>query len=247
MLNILTAGCAMGVVKDTVEKWNLEHPELQAGFRPGGSVDLVRDVKQSVPCDVIVSADNKLFDDMLIPEYADDYQIFAGNKIVIVQNGNKPISSDNWREMLLKPDTTFGHHNPFVDPGGYRAVMSILLADNVEEGLSEKLMNHKGHVGMAKDFKGPLDTDFIFYYYSGAKSKGKPFAELPAVMDLSDENLADVYAKAKFAVDDENVVTGAPICHAVAIPKASKNQKAAKEFVNLFLSSNFEKYDFLKR
>lgn len=246
-LFVYTAGCAMSLVADTAEKWNKLHPELPAMVKVGGSVDLVRAVVAGDPCDVIVSADDKLFQDMLVPKFANGYTVFAGNRMVIVPTGEKQIDSNNWKEILLNPNNTFGHHDPYGDPGGYRAVMAMLLADNIENGLAEKLMNHKGHIGMDKNSKHNAEPDFMFSYASGPISRNKPFASLPAVMDLSDDNLAETYSKVSFAVDNKNTVTATPIAHAVTMPKTANHKESAQEFIDMLLSAELEKYGFLPR
>lgn len=248
-LQIFTAGVAMGLVRKTVEVWNAEHADFQASFQPGGSVDLVRKVVAGENCDLLITADQTLIETMLMPKYADGYCVFAGNKMAIVAAEGKDISSENWKEKLLDPAATFNHHSPYGDPGGYRAVMSILLADRVEAGLSQKLMDHPGHYGMDPnlDPRSMPKCDYSFGYYSGAASRGGAFAELPAVMDLSDDKLADVYASVEFAVDADNTVKGTPIAHGMTIPLASKHPKQARAFAQLFLQNDFAAANFQPR
>ena len=246
-LHVFCAGVSMKPVKETADKWNALHPELPVVVTPGGSVDLIRDCIAGDPCDVLISADDAIIRTMMMPEYADGYRIWAGNKMVLIGEG---ITSENWEEKLLAPDATFKHHNPYGDPGGYRAVMAMLLADEYKPGLAERLMNHPGHIGMEKNagpFGGMKEAKYEFGYYSGAKSFGRNYAELPAVMDLSDPALADTYSKAGFAIDDENTVTAAPIAHALTIPKTAAHKEAAKEFAMMFLALDKEAVGFLPR
>ena len=246
-LHVFCAGVAMKLVKETAEKWNTLHPELPVVMTPGGSVDLVRDCLAGAPCDVLISADDAIIRTMMIPEHADGYRIWAGNKMVIAGEG---ITSENWEQKLLDPTATFKHHNPYGDPGGYRAVMTMLLADEYKPGIADRLMNHPGHIGMEKNagpFGSMKEAKYEFMYYSGAKSFGKNFAELPAVMDLSDPALAYIYAKVGFSVDDDNTVIATPIAHALAIPKTAIHKKAAKEFAEMFLAIDKAEAGFLPR
>ena len=96
-------------------------------------------------------------------------------------------------------------------------------------------------------FGNQKEAKYEFTYYSGAKSSGLNFAELPAVMDLSDPALADTYAKVSFAVDNENTVIATPIAHALAIPIAAAHKEAAKEFAKMFLAIDKEAAGFLPR
>lgn len=246
-LQVFTAGVAIGVTKEAIQRWNLKHPELQAEMHPGGSVDLIRQVLAGERCDVLILADDTNIESMLMPKYARGYKVFAGNKMVIAGKG---INSENWMERLLDPSSTFSHTNPYGDPSGYRAIMTILLADRLKKGMAHQLMSHPGHLGMEHDpAKGKLmpEADYMFTYYSGAKARGGDFAELPESIDLSSQDLKEEYAKVSFAVDDENTVYGAPIVHALTIPETAKFKDAAKEFAAQFLASDFAAFHFLPR
>lgn len=248
-LQIYSAGVARKLAQKTIERWNEDHPELQASLTVYGSVDLARRVLNGERCDVLIVADDMVIKSMLIPKKAKDCQVFAGNRMVVSANEGYEISSENWKEKLLAPDATFDHHDPYGDPGGYRAVMAMMLADRVEPGLSDKILNHPGHFGMDKNQKPEElpEIRYSFEYYTTAVTKGVPFAELPKVMNLSDPALAEEYAKVQFAVDDENTVAGTPICHALTIPVTAKYSDAAHEFVDLFLKNDFSAHGFLER
>lgn len=246
-LHILCAGVSWRLVKEVAEQWNKSHPELPAVVTPGGSVDLIREVISGQPCDLLISADDAIIRSMMIPEYAEGYRIWAGNKMVII---GEDLTDDNWIEKLLADNGTFKHHNPYADPGGYRAVMAILLADKYKPGLTEHLMNHPGHIGMEKNpsfFSSQKETKYTFMYHSAAKSSGKNFAELPEIMNLSNPSLAEEYAQVSFAVDEKNTVIATPIAHALTIPKNAMHQKAAKEFAKMFLDIDKAAEGFVSR
>ena len=246
-LHVFCAGVSMKMVKATAQRWNEMHPELPSVVTPGGSVDLIRDCIGGEACDLLISADDAIIRSMMLPEYADGYRIWAGNKMVVI---GEDITAENWEEKLLAEDATFKHGNPYGDPGGYRAVMAMLLADACKPGLADRLMNHPGHIGMDKDpgpFGNQRQAKYEFMYRSGAKTSGRNFAELPAVMDLSDPALAEEYAKVSFAVDDKNTVTATPIAHALTIPKSALHKEAAKEFARMFLAIDKEAEGFLHR
>lgn len=240
-LQVFCAGVVMEQAKAVMRQWNIAHPELQAEVHVGGSADLVNRIRAGERCDLLLSADDILIDRMM-PDYFKGYVIFAGNKIVLCGDG---LTSDNWRDKLLDPGATFMHLDPYGDPAGYRAVMAMLLADQVEPGLSSRLMEHPGHLGMVRGFVPfGLDPDFRFAYYSQAKTKALPFTELPRVMDLSDPALADVYATASFAIDDETVIHGSPIAHALSIPVGARFPEEARQFARAFLETDFVSYGF---
>ncbi|MDD3656095.1 MAG: substrate-binding domain-containing protein [Atribacterota bacterium] len=246
-LNVLCAGVSMKLVKDTVEKWNKLHPDLPAIYVPGGSVDLIRDCINGKACDLLISADDTIIRSMMIPEYAEGYRIWAGNRMVVI---GEDINSDNWEEKLLAEEATFKHSNPYGDPGGYRAVMTMLLADNYKPGLTDRLMNHPGHIGMEKDpnpFHNQKEAKYLFMYGSAVKMFGKNYAELPEIMNLSNPALAEEYAKVSFAVDEKNTVIATPIAHALAIPKTALHKNPAKEFARMFLAIDKKADGFIPR
>lgn len=214
---------------------------------PGGSVDLIRDCIAGEACDLLISADDAIIRSMMLPQHADGYRIWAGNKMVVA---GEDITAENWEEKLLAEDATFRHGDPYGDPGGYRAVMAMLLADAHKPGLSKRLMDHPGHIGMDRA-PGPLrnrqPARYEFMYRSSAKTSGRNFAELPAVMDLSDPALAGEYARVSFAVDDTNTVTATPIAHALTIPKTALHKEAGREFAVMFLAIDKEAEGFLPR
>ncbi len=246
-LNIFCAGVARKTTEDVIANWNAAHPELPAALTVDGSVDLIRRCLSGEPCDILILADDKIIEAMMIPEKAEGYIVFAGNRMVAAANKGYNISSDDWKEKLLDPAATFDHHSPYADPGGYRAVMSMMLADKIEPGLSDKLLNHPGHFGMGSDPDKLPEIKYCFDYYTRAAARGAMIAELPEIMNLSSDELADVYAETKFDVGNGNIITATPICHALTIPSTAKNKNAAKEFANIFLATDFSDYGFVKR
>ena len=247
-LIIFTAGFAMEIAKNTAKKWNDTH-DLKAEVIAGGSVDLANKIVQGETCDIFISADDILIKNMLMPQFCSGYHVFAGNRMAISAMPGRSINSGNWKEKLLAPDAKFFHRNPYGDPGGYRAVMSMMLADHIEPGLSEKLINHPGHLGMKPDHseKGIPECDYIFTYYTAAVSGSTPYAVLPVEIDLSDESLKNLYATISFTIDKNFTVAGAPISHAFSIPILSCHPMEARSFAKLFLDTDFKSLHFTER
>jgi ABC-type molybdate transport system substrate-binding protein len=246
-LRIFSAGVATAVVKDRAAEWQALHPECPAEIEFGGSVDLIRRVRGGEPCDLLIMADDTIINTMLTPDHAEGCRIFARNKMVIAAGAGKTIDNNNWIEKLLAPGAVFMHMNPYGDPGGYRAVMSILLADQVRAGLSARLMNHPGHIGMDRNLtmQNMPPWDYSFTYRSMAVFRGLTFAELPPVMDLSDPAMENIYNSVTFSVDEGNTVRGSAIRHGLTIPRSAQNPDAAGEFEKLFMGSDFAHYGFL--
>lgn len=243
-LNILTAGVAKAMVEKAAAEWDKSHADMPCEIYSGGSVDLIRRLIAGTPCDILISADDAIVDSMLIPEYADSYRIFAGNRMVITSLHGKEISDEDWVERLLDKDNSFGYSDPMLDPGGYRAEMALLLADCVEEGLADKLMQHPGRKILAQ--ANDNFTDYKIYYYTKCYNTGRPFAELPVQMNLSDPAYNDIYRQAVLDLGDVRVEGGA-INHVLVIPKTAEHIEAAEQFSELFLAQDFEAEGFCKR
>jgi molybdate/tungstate transport system substrate-binding protein len=251
-INVYSAGVALGLTSQAVERWNELHPDSPAKMTAGGSVAGVRRHLAGELFDLLILADDRNIADLMIPRTASGYVVFAGNKMVIAAVQGHSIDSTNWVKKLLDPTAVFLHFNPQVDPGGYRAVMAMLLADRYQAGLSAKLLNHPGRY-CPEEKPPPLKPGekppyaYQFLYYSLAKSRGLAFAELPTVMDLSSEDLADVYASVEFALDESTVVRGSPINHALTVPLNAPNPQGGRELARLFLTSDFAAHNFLPR
>ncbi len=152
-LKVFSAGVAMRIARASVERFEQAHPELDVEFSGGGSVAGVNRLLGGEDIDVLILADQTAIDEQLMPDYADGYFVWGGNEMCVTGKG---IDSDNWIEKLLDPEATFRHTNPYDDPSGYRAVMAMKLADKVQEGLSDKLLNHPKYKGLDRDqYKRP--------------------------------------------------------------------------------------------
>ncbi|MBQ6784783.1 MAG: substrate-binding domain-containing protein, partial [Clostridia bacterium] len=147
-LKVFSAGVAMRLAKQAVEAFEAEHPELDVEFSGGGSVAGVNRLLGGEDLDVLILADQTAIDEQLMPDFADGYFVWGGNEMCITGKG---INSDNWKEVLLDPESEVKHTNPYDDPSGYRAVMAMMLADKVEEGLSDKLLHHPKYKGLDRE------------------------------------------------------------------------------------------------
>jgi len=72
------------------------------------------------PADIVAVADYTLIPQLLVPNYTDFYVLFATNEIVIAFTDQSKyadeINSDNWYEILARPDVKFGFSDPNQDP-----------------------------------------------------------------------------------------------------------------------------------
>ncbi len=92
------------------------------------------------PIDVVAVADASLIPDLMFrtdpttgANFTDAYTPFATNAMVIAFTNKSryadEITSENWYQVLSRPDVRVGISNPMLDAAGYRSIMVSLLAD----------------------------------------------------------------------------------------------------------------------
>jgi molybdate/tungstate transport system substrate-binding protein len=112
-LIIFHAG-SLSVPFDAMEKaFEAKYPKVDILREAGGSQACARKVSDlKKPCDLMVSADFKVIDKLLIPAYADWNVRFATNQIVLCYTDKskyaKRINKKNWYDILQKKDVVWG-------------------------------------------------------------------------------------------------------------------------------------------
>lgn len=242
-VKVFCAGVAGRLAKTTAARFEAENKGSVCELEIGGSTAGVCKLLDGEKYDVMILADHSNIDQMMMPEYADGYFVWGGNEMVVLGDG---ITTDNWQEKLLSPDARVKHVNPFNDPGGYRAVMAMQLADQVEPGLAKKLLEHPNYKGLDRaEYQGPRKPPveepgvYRIGYKSMAVSMGKNYAALPAEMNLGDPSYENLYQTASFEVDGSGTVRGTTILHAIVLPKNAENPQGGTEFARLFLANRF--------
>ena len=245
-LHILHAGVVKRQVKETIDRFVAANPQIEVNASSAGSVDCARRALAGEPCDLLILADHRLIELLLCPQLCDSYRIFAGNRMILqATHADSPLNDDNWLQILNDNSTKLGHFDPQADPGGYRAVFCLQLAEYVQPGLGHRLLESPNR--RIVDHDHVSDVDYLIYYYTAALQDDKPFVKLPEVMDLSGDELADIYASARVELSDGRTVQGTPICHALTIPKSSKRKELATAFVDEFLRCDFNAAGFVPR
>lgn len=252
-LNVFSAGVAGRIAKSVAREYE-EMTNNKVNLVIGGSVAGINRFLSGENFDVMILADESNVRMLMGPEYVDEYDIFAGNEMAIIGNN---VTEDNWKQVLLDENVTIKHMNPFDDPGGYRAIMALKLADFYEPSLSKRFFaksNYKGSEREAYDnTKDPVkkpafinltDNEVFIAYRSLAVENGLHYTRLPAIMNLGKSVNEPFYNKVSFTVESGEEVFGTTILHAVVIPKTAKNKKEAEVFYGLFLEIDFTSYGF---
>lgn len=114
---------------------NEKNNKLDLKLGDYGSVEVVRLISERKKNpDVAAVSDYSLLEDFLISEGLTNWYIqFARNDVVLCYTNqskySEEIDKNNWYKKLSKQDVKFGFGNPNADPGGYRAMMTIQLAE----------------------------------------------------------------------------------------------------------------------
>ncbi|HNX06536.1 MAG TPA: extracellular solute-binding protein [Bacteroidales bacterium] len=253
-LVIFHAGSLSYPVKAICDSFKVRHPEVEILTEAAGSKDCARkisDLKKS--CDIMLSSDYKVIDDLLIPEWADWNIKFAANEMAIVYTEKSrfadEINKKNWYELLLKKEVAFGRSDPESDPCGVRSVMTMMLAEKFykKPGLFSKMSVKDLNYIRPKetDLIALLESkavDYIFLYRSVARQHKLKYLLLPDSVNLKNETLANYYSAVSVETTGKRPgekirETGAPMIYGLTIPKSCKNEKLAVAFLEFFLNA----------
>lgn len=229
------------------------HPDIDVKREAGGSRKLARKIIElDGKCDVYFSADYNVIQNMLRPEFADWNIMFATNELVLMYGPESlyadEINSDNWYQILLKDDVSWGNSEPDLDPCGYRAMMVLQLAEEYygEQGLYERSLQDQKHFTRPKaiELVAQVESgvlDYAFEYRSVAVQHGFDFVEFPAEINLRDVEFEDYYSQAKVVVAGKEpgttkTLTGAPIVYGFTITRQAPNPELAMEFAKFAMS-----------
>lgn len=254
-LIIFHAGSLAVPFKQICKEFNKHYPEIKIVCEAAGSRMCARKIADlNRRCDVMASADYTVIEKLLIPEYAEWNIKFASNEMVIASREDShragEINKDNWYDILLQKDVTFGRSDPNADPCGYRAVLVIMLA--------EKFYNRPGLAGKmsAKDrrYIRPKEVDllallevgeldYIFIYRSVAEQHKLRTVVLPDEINLKKAEFADFYKSASVRITGKKIgafitKVGEPIVYGVTIPKNAPNRELALKFLTFLLDAD---------
>jgi molybdate/tungstate transport system substrate-binding protein len=254
-LTVFHAGSLSVPIKEITAAFNKEYPGVRVLAEAAGSRECARKISDlGKPCDVMASADYAVIDTLLIPKFADWNIKFAGNEMAIVYTEDskhaKEITDRNWHEILLRDDVGFGRADPNADPCGYRAVLTMKLAEDFykQPGLAEKLLKKDLRYMRPKetDLLALLETktiDYIFLYRSVASQHGLKWLALPNEVNLKEPKFTALYKTASVEVSGTKpgemmTQRGEPMVYGVTIPKNAPNPKAALAFVTFLLEKS---------
>ncbi len=142
-LRVLFAGSLIIPFEQLEKEFEASHPHIDVNMEGHGSIQVIRHVSDlHEQADLIVTADHNLIPMLLYsvadPQtdrpYADWYVIFATNEMAIAHTATgafvNELSADNWPEIINRDGVRLGIADPRLDANGYRALMTIDLAES---------------------------------------------------------------------------------------------------------------------
>jgi len=235
------------------EEFNQLYPDVEILAEGAGSQSTIRKVTElHKECGVIGSADYTLIPQLMFPEYADWFMIFATNQMCIAHTDKSQfgdeINGENWYEILQRDGVNYGRSDPDQDPCGYRTLMVWQLAEAHYgvPGIYDNLYGAKRDRMRAKSVEliallESGDLDYAFEYSSVAAQHKLHYVVLPPEINLSSEEFRDFYATAQVEISGKEpgakiTKKGKPIVYGVTIPSNFSNQELAIAWVDFLLS-----------
>jgi molybdate/tungstate transport system substrate-binding protein len=238
----------------TMEKaFEAKYPGVDLQREPSGSSKAARKVSDlKKPCDIMASADYKVIDKLLIPNYADWNIRFATNQLVLCYTDKskyaKEVNADNWYKILGRKGVIWGHSDPNLDPCGYRSLMVIQLAEKHYKihGLYDKLIANR----LMEDVRPKSvelvsllrtgNMDYAWEYLSVAVQHGLKYVILPDQINLGNYKYDKMYAEAVVRVSGKKpgtfmYIKGKSCTYGITLIKNAPNREAAIAFLSYML------------
>lgn len=250
---VFHAGSLSVPFKKLAGEYEKRHPGTDILLEPAGSLVCARKVTElKKPCDIVASADYFVISKLLIPDYARWTIRFATNEMVIAYNDKShyagEINSENWIDILSRKDVIYSRADPDSDPGGYRSVFVLKLAEKYykNDGLTERFMAKDVNFIRPKevDLIALLEAhvvDYVFIYKSVALQHELNYITLPVNINLSSPAFNDLYKTVSLDVKGSSAgstlnVTGEYINYSLTILDNAPDKDSAVDFVEFLLS-----------
>ena len=140
-VRVVAAGSLLLPFEEIEKRFEEKNPHVDLLVEGHGSIQAIRQVIDlNRPFDVVAVADESLIPLLMYRPMPGsdknwtDYDVPFGRTEMVLAFTNQSryadeITTDNWFEILERPDVRFGTANPVLDAAGYRAIMVLALAD----------------------------------------------------------------------------------------------------------------------
>ncbi|MBW2115360.1 MAG: tungstate ABC transporter substrate-binding protein WtpA [Deltaproteobacteria bacterium] len=230
-----------------------KYPKVDVLREGGGSTKMARMISElHKPADIMGSADFKVIDKTLIPEYAAWNVRFATNQLVLCYTDNSrfanKVNADNWYKILGRKGVIWGHSDPNLDPCGYRSLMVLQLAEIYykKPGLYDQLIANRPKKNVrpkSVELVSLLKTgnmDYAWEYLSVAVQHDLKFVKLPDEINLGNYKKDSLYKQAKVKVTGKKpgtwmTRTGKSCTYGITMIKDAPNPDAAVAFLGYLM------------
>jgi molybdate/tungstate transport system substrate-binding protein len=253
-LYIFHAGSLTVPLAEVNEEFMKLYPDVEVLAEGAGSATTIRKVTElGKECGIIASADYTLIPELMYPDYADWYIIFATNQMCLCYTDQSKyadeINRDNWYEILQREGVTYGRSDPDQDPCGYRTLMVWQLAEKHYgvSGIHQNLYETAGDLMRPKSVEliallESGDLDYAFEYTSVAAQHNLNYVELPPEINLADATLKDFYAEVSVDIagaEPGEFLTkkGKPIVYGITIPSNYPHKEIAIAWLEVMLGT----------
>ncbi len=231
-----------------------QYPGVDLLREAGGSTKMARLISEvGKPADIMASADYKVIDNTLMPNFADWNIRFASNQLVLCYTDQSKhsdtITADNWHEILREKGVVWGHSDPNLDPCGYRSLMVLQLAEKFYNipGLYDALVDNRPMKNVrpkSVELVNLLKTgnmDYAWEYLSVAVQHGLKYVKLNDHINLGNYKYDDFYKQAEVKVTGKKpgswkTLQGKSCTYGIAMIKSCANPEAAEAFLHYLLS-----------
>jgi len=245
-LTVMHAGSLTGMCRLVHEEFKRLNPDIEIADVSAGGVRLIRDMAAGKKTDVYLSVDYADIPNLMIPDFADWFVIFAATGFVLRYTDQSKyageVNSGNWLEIIQREDVAFWRSEPENDPAGYRSLMVFQLAEKYYKipGLAKKLAEKSGKQFLSANTIAERDKGYSFSYSSW--TMGGKIIPLPDEINLSNEKFADYYQQASVTIPGLKPGTtvtmrGEPIRLGLTIPQTCINRPAVLAWARLLLSA----------
>ena len=232
------------------------YPKVDVLREAGGSTKMARMISElHKPADIMGSADFKVIDKTLMPDYAKWNIRFATNQLVLCYTDKSrsanEVNADNWYKILAEKGVIWGHSDPNLDPCGYRSLMVLQLAEKYynRPGLYDRLIANRPKKNVrpkSVELVSLLKTgnmDYAWEYLSVAVQHELKYVILPDEINLGNYKHDDYYKQAKVKVTGKKpgtwiTRTGKSCTYGITMVKEAPNPEAAEAFLGYLLDPN---------
>ncbi len=265
-IRVLAADSLSASYHELQREFEAAHPDKEVILDIHGSILLTR-MLPIRRADVVAVADHRLIEKILAPDHCTWVAKFANTEIVLARTTSSKyqaeINGENWFDILLRPDVSYGIADPGLDPCGYYSRLCWKLAEHhyfTSQGKDRPLYDQlvKGcppeHIirdalSLISESLATNRIDYAFVYRVHARDLKLPYIPLPREINLGYPELEDLYAKTEANVPNyrggTETMTATAIAFGISVTENPPNPTGAEAFLRFALSEKGR--DILRR